>query len=286
MKIVEVLSPKAKPPIDDSKIEKIKKLFKIPQDKVDILWRHFTKYSRGGFLHADDFFNKYLNISKSRIALSMFELMDTRNDESLTFDEFLKIICTFATFSTIDLVRFCFYALDMDRTGTVEKNEVKHFVYDMWDNNLTSNTHTGLSYLDRIDDGDSRYNFQEFFEMHVKYPQLLYPVFRLQQVVIQRTLGETWWEWKRVHLIEEKLETKEKNAARIKQEQIKNEKEALKANDYMVKKRMGISWYLFPWLRDSVRARINKMVAISNEIDQKELAAANKSLPQLIISND
>eukprot|EP01035_Chromulina_nebulosa_P019918 gene19918-25878_t len=157
-------------PLDDYRVKKCMKTFDIPTDKIQILWNLFNRYDR----------------ERSE---SMLDLIDSRSQEHLNFGEFVDIICTFACFEQTDLIRFCFYALDNTKVGSVEKNEVKHFVYDMWENRVTSNIHTGLAYLDEHDD---------------------------------------------------------------------------------VKARMGIAWYLLPWMRKIIRSKVAKIAAINNELDEIE----------------
>mmetsp|Transcript_16735 Transcript_16735/g.15093 ORF Transcript_16735/g.15093 Transcript_16735/m.15093 type:complete len:282 (+) Transcript_16735:17-862(+) len=259
-------------PLDDYRVKKCIKTFDIPIDKIQILWNLFNRYDRerSGFISIDDFYNHILLVQRNMLTESMLDLIDSRSQEHLNFGEFVDIICTFACFEQADLIRFCFYALDNTKVGSVEKNEVKHFVYDMWENKVTSNIHTGLAYLDEHDDGDGRYNFNEFFEMHVKGPQIFYPVYKLQQQVMRRSLGELWWDWKKRDLLENIEERKLHEINLLRQQQLQQENQAIHAHDHLVKARMGIAWYLLPWMRKFVRSKVAKIAAINNELDEIE----------------
>ena len=140
----------------------------------------------------------------------------------------------------------------------------------MWEYEMNSNIPTGLEYLEDHDDGDARYNFAEVYEMQLKCPAMFFPVFKMQQLIIQNTLGHTYWEWKKRDIIDGKEDRRLEEIERIKREQYSKQKEKERVNDYVVQKRMGIFWYIMPWYRDKVRERIAKIAAISTQMDALE----------------
>lgn len=260
-------------PIDDYRIDRAMKTFDIPAEKIQVLWNIFCRLNRNlpGNLAVSKYFEKHLKIKRSRIANAMFDLLDidvSENEDKLTFPQYVELTCTFACMEQLDLVKFVFYALDSMKTGTVDKNELKHLVYDMWDNKVTSNIHVGLSYLDAHDNnGDGRFTFKEIYEMHVRCPQIFYPTFRIQQAIIRYSLGTIYWEWHKRYLIEGQEERKAKEIARLRRaQQLKDSR----VTDDIVQQRMGIAWYLFPWLRQTVRERLVKIAIISAELDAIE----------------
>lgn len=52
------------------------------------------------------------------------------------------------------------------------QTELKHFVSNMWENQLLTNVTDGLTYLDDIDDGDGAFNFSQLEHMLERYPTL------------------------------------------------------------------------------------------------------------------
>ena len=50
------------------------------------------------------------------------------------------------------------------------------------------------------EDGDGKINFKEFKKIHDAFPQLLYPAFRMQEAMMETSLGATWWRNKRAQL--------------------------------------------------------------------------------------
>lgn len=73
--------------------------------------------------------------------------------------QFVEIICQFSCFEKQDLLKYFFFILDPHRTGVIEKNEIKHFITTIWDNELSSNVKEGMEYFDKLDDGDGCYTF-------------------------------------------------------------------------------------------------------------------------------
>ena len=68
------------------------------------------------------------------------------------------------------------------------QTELKHFVSNMWENQLLTNVTDGLDYLDAIDDGDGAFNFSQLEHMQERYPIVLYPLYRLQVNVVHVVL--------------------------------------------------------------------------------------------------
>lgn len=61
---------------------------------------------------------------------------------------------------------------------------------------------------------DGKISFQEFKYLHHKYPQLLYPAFRLQTSIMARTLGTGWWE-KKLHDLQRKRDKEREMAEEV-----------------------------------------------------------------------
>lgn len=92
----------------------------------------------------------------------------------------LQVIATFSCFEKKELLKFFFYVLDPLRTGCISKTELKHFVHGMWEEEENKNVVEGLRYLERLDDGDGVYNFQQVQLMESHYSFTFYPLYKLQ----------------------------------------------------------------------------------------------------------
>lgn len=109
----------------------------------------------------------------------MFNLLDSKDEGNISFGEvgrhlffclfsimkqisifkYVEVICQFSCFEKQDLLKYFFYILDPHRTGVIEKNEIKHFITTIWENDLSSNVKEGMEYFDKLDDGDGCYTF-------------------------------------------------------------------------------------------------------------------------------
>eukprot|EP01038_Epipyxis_sp_PR26KG_P007465 gene7465-10176_t len=253
----------------DYRIEKCIRNFMIPKNKLEELWQTFQKYDlKGdGVVSVDDFFEKIIEYPRSRVTEPLLGLIDTKSDNGLKFGEYVEIICTICCFETSELLKYLFYVLDTQKSGLVEKNEVKHFIQGIWHHEITSNVKEAMDYLEKIDDGDGTYNFKEIVQMHQKYPIVFFPVFNLQFQMMKRTFGMNWWTNHKAYIIENKAKMREIELNNLKAKQ-RNDADALeKVNDEAVIKRMGIKYYLMPWRRAAERIRVAKIAAIESEIE-------------------
>lgn len=145
---------------------------------------------------------------------------------------------------------------------------MKHFVQMIWNHEVNSNLKEALAFLDSMDDGDGTFNFREIMNLHSKYPNTFFPIFRLQIQIIEESLGASWWESHKANLIESKEKRKEQEIVDIKRKQKEHAAEMETVNDDVVYERMGFAKYYFmPWLRAQERARIAKIAAIESELD-------------------
>ncbi len=144
----------------------------------------------------------------------------------------------------------------------------------MWDHELTSNIHVGLEYLDSHDKGDGQFTYTDVLEMHAKYPMIFYPAYRVQINIQRASFGEDWWELKKKELLETREERKLAAINKLRKQQEDDAKAEDAVNDVLVKKRMGITFYLLPCLRNRVRVKLAKIAAISKELDM-QVAAVN-----------
>lgn len=168
------------------------------------------------------------------------------------------------------MLKFVFFMFDPENGGFVDKDEIRHFIYAINATKDNSTIEQGLQYLEDNDDGDGQFEFYQIKDMHFRFQGLMYPAFRLIVQMRRASFGERWWETKGFHRFDariyEKLQAERAALALSK----KNAKDAEMANEDLVKRRMGITYYLTPWMRKNVRNQIARIAAINTELEKKE----------------
>lgn len=188
----------------------------------------------------------------------------------------------------MDLLRFMFYILDPQRIGLIEKvrslpfflkcyfifmytsfqHELKHFFYAIWRHRPYGSLDEAMSFLERFDD-DGSYTFPEIAALRTTYPNIFYPVYQLQQQIIAHSLGEDWWTEHKAILLDE-LNRKKEIEAKMLQKQKKEKERALETvSDDMIRKKMGIRYYIMPWTIERERKRLVKIAAIEQDLERQ-----------------
>eukprot|EP01032_Pedospumella_encystans_P024839 gene24839-28075_t len=222
--------------------ERAMRNFNLPLGKVKELWAIFCRHAhsgRGAYLAKAEFYGKVIKLKETCLSDQLFRFIGSETDDFLSFGEFVELVTTFACFEKKELLRYFFSILDPRRTGLIGKNELKHFVYNMWGNQVYSNVTDGLAYLDNIDDGDEAFNFKQVEKMANRYPMTLAPLYKLQVAMIQNTFGERWWEMHKARLSDARLvsEMHEYTRQKLKEKQKMKDKEVI--TDAMILQRMG-----------------------------------------------
>ena len=253
------------------------KIFDITDENLVDLFLIHTAMDRKGDceISTGDFFDS-LEIQANLMTESLLKLVDTKKRGYISFGEYVDIVCTYCCFEIKEIVKFVFYTLDAEKIGKVDKNEVKHFVYDMYYHDVTSNIHEGLAWMDKNDQGDGRFGFTDIWTMQIKYPNLFYPAFRLQVNIVARTFGEEWWSMKKATLIDTKEERRLTAISNLKKQQEESLKSKESELEVAVRMKMGILYYVFPCGREKERKKQTRIAAISAEME-KQMAAEKKA---------
>ncbi len=123
--------------------------------------------------------------------------------------------------------------------------------------------------MDHSDHDDGTFIYAEIVKLSEKFPLAFYPLYQLQIQVIRNTLGEYWWESHKANVHDLIEEEKQKEMALLKKKQ-QDANEALAAmNEEIVKKRMGILYFLMPWARKKERLKIARIAAIEGELEEQ-----------------
>lgn len=96
-------------------------------------------------------------------------------------------------FTKDEILRFCFECFDVDRSGTIDEKEFIELCKCVNNGSPTfpNNFKKGLEEFDVNEDG--LIDYSEFLEIDRRYPLVLFPAFRLQDVMQRNSLGERTW---------------------------------------------------------------------------------------------
>ncbi len=109
------------------------------------------------------------------------------------------------------MVAYAFYIIDPYRTGRVEKNDLKHFLEAIWDHSAPITLQEALAYLDDRDENHTQiYTLNQVRTIVKKYPNIMYPVYKLQIHMIENTLGQFWWDNHRAAMLEAREQEKQR----------------------------------------------------------------------------
>jgi hypothetical protein len=93
---------------------------------------------------------------------------------------------------------------------------------------------------------DDRYDFQQLLNVHRRFPKLFQPAFTLQDTMMKKIMGESWWQKKKYYVAD--LRDEEIKAQRA--EEARLERQARDMMERKVKRKMGlIRYYCCPIFR-------------------------------------
>jgi len=254
----------------DVRVDRNVKRLDIPEKLLEKVWLDFSKYMQGKKISTEDFFEKFGETKKNILTEGLLDLVETESPSYVSFGEFIDIVCIWCTFDIDDIVKYCYYIIDREKTGTCNKLEVKYFVRQIYNYESNSNIELGLEYLDRFDGGDGLITYQEFFEMVRLFPQTFAPAFKLQTNFARSSFGLDWWENTRRDYADKVAQKKKDEMDRLKK-LIKDQSGENNAQlEALVMKRMGIFYYIAPWQRKKNRAQVSKIQKINENLEKDE----------------
>ena len=168
---------------------------------------------------------------------------------------------------------------DKKKTGYVKREEVKNFIHLLHEGQIMSNAEVGMATIDK-GDGDGTFDFRQLRILHRNFPHLMYPAFRMQIIMQRVTLGENWWNTKKLELWD--VAQKQVNAKKLEKDRKKQKADARKGKmttvqnmdtsmEFRVRERMGKFRYTFmPWQRVAVLEQIETLDAIEAELEGEQ----------------
>ena len=143
-----------------------------------------------GFVYRHEFF-RFFKIPDSGFAKRAFTLMDSDQDDTIDFCEFVSCSFCYCTYDKVSLSRFAYDLFDQDGSTDLTMDEVRNLVEFVYGGGLDASVQRILNVID--EDKSGTVSFKEFYEIKMRYPQLLYPAFELQTHLMRSLLGADFW---------------------------------------------------------------------------------------------
>jgi len=262
----------------DENINKVVKTFMITDQDLSHFWKIFQKLDKAktGLVSLNYIFTK-IEAERNLISDCLLEMLEIEHEGEINFSDFVYMVATYCFFEPREILKFCFYVFDQDKTGFFSVDDLNNLVNAV--HNITGGaTVQGTvkaSWMKLTFTGDE-FEFEEFSKIHNAFPRLFEPAFRLQTQMRHYFMGEGWWEKKKrvLERLKEIEEAKEK-AAKAKKERKKAKKKARKTLRAMG----ALRYYLCPCMRkyyDPTLTAYDQMTAEEKAQRDKEIAYARR----------
>lgn len=112
---------------------------------------------------------------------------------AISFDDYVQLCVIYCMYTREDILMFAFQAFDRDGSGVIDEDEFIELCATINNMNPTypGNFKRAMEEFDKNDDG--MIDFEEFTALNRRYPLVLFPAFRLQDMLQKYSLGETGW---------------------------------------------------------------------------------------------
>lgn len=134
---------------------------------------------------------EFLGEAPTKFVRYVFDEMDSFNSDGvIEFSDFLRTFAIFCMFGKDEVLRTCFQYADTDRVGYITHEQLIKLLNQLhpFDKQRTKRA---LAELDMSPEKVMTWN--EFNDINGRLPTILYPAFRLQFAMRDRTMGEDWW---------------------------------------------------------------------------------------------
>lgn len=158
------------------------------------------------------------------------------------------------------------------------QNELKHFLEAIWNHEAPITLQEALCYLDNHDESQSEIYSTGLINTVVrKYPNIFYPIYKLQIQMIENTLGQYWWDNHKAAMHEAIEEEKQRQLEEMERRRKADDMTDEVATLRVIKKRMGIRYYLMPWLIAGEKKKLARIAALESELDRQVRTASSSS---------
>jgi len=199
-------------PEADANLTKCIKNFKLTPKDISDFWQRFQKLDKKktGLVSLNHIF-KSIEMERNLLTDCLLELLEIEHDGEINFSDFLVMITTYCFFEPREILRFCFYTFDQDKTGFFSVDDLNSLV------NVVHNIKHGskvqgnvkISWMKLTFAGD-QIDFEEFRKISNAFPRLFEPAFKLQYQMMVHIQGEFWWSNKKREIQNQRDEAEEK----------------------------------------------------------------------------
>ena len=232
-------------PVPDERMTQTMETFGLEKNQIVTLWKKFQHHDKdgSGTIDVEEFY-AMMKEKKSVFGESIFELIDSDNDGVLDFSEFVTATATYIMFGPDDVLRFCFFIFDKDKNGYIEEDELEALVLTLH-REANANVLMAMHQLDTNSDG--KIDFKEFRQLNRNFPQVLFPAFRMQEYMMENTLGTQFWKAQKIM-----FDNKRRGVLIIEEkERLKKEKEEKQKGRNKLREIMGWRYWLCPCKRNA-----------------------------------
>jgi Ca2+-binding EF-hand superfamily protein len=230
-------------PEADANIAKCVKNFHLTPKDISDYWKIFQKLDKEktGLVPLQVIFKSF-KCERNLITDCLLELVDVEHDGEINFSDFLFMVMTYCFFEPLEILKFCFYCFDQDKTGFFSIDDLNNLM------NVVHNIKTGATVKGNVKASwmmlefkADQLDFNEFSQIHNAFPRLFEPAFRLQQLMMIHTMGEMWWTLKK----REVQDLKEEADFRIAKTKARKEARKREKKNRVIRRNMGVMKYYF-----------------------------------------
>jgi Ca2+-binding EF-hand superfamily protein len=189
------LFPEDKPGQDKEAADKIARLHLSLRDVENLFQVYNAIDVDRNYLVDIEEFIKYFHLEKSNFVIRVFSLMDEDSSGEIDFAEFALCIWNYCSFDMSSLARFAFDLFDADSDGELNNTEITAMIKEVYGDAYEGNQQLNRlleSYVGNRDDRDV-IGWQTFLGWARKTPVILFPAFKMQQMLRKGVLGEKFW---------------------------------------------------------------------------------------------
>ncbi|GMH61169.1 hypothetical protein TrRE_jg8045 [Triparma retinervis] len=264
-------------PAPDLRVKRAMALAKMDMKDVGKFWKQFRKLDKEmrSQIDIEDYYEA-IEEQRSIYGDGIFELLDITHAGNIGFGEFIQSIVVMCLFEYEEIMKYCFYVFDKDKNGYVEKAELDTilnvFHHVASGEKLGGNPAKAKKSLKISDDG--KIEFDDVKEIAERFPSLWFPAFRIQNNMMVKYMGETWWNKKKRQL----QDMKNLKAKRKREKELEEDAKFERLRQRKIRKKMGlIKYYACPWNRKVYDKMFPKRVKdVDHGLSAEELAELRK----------
>jgi len=186
----------------DSRMDQVMESYGLKPDNVLELHKIFSKLDYKGNNIADvvEFFD-VLGEPRSTYGDWLLKSVDTDSKSQISFSEYVHIVTSLCMFGKNELLRFIFGMFDDERRSYLDRDQWESLILIMMKHEevphskkaFNAGFDTYATTIGKKGSGEPEMFFEDFIKILKSYPIIAYPMFRLQEKIMDRNLGRDFW---------------------------------------------------------------------------------------------